>query len=160
VPAGTPMSCEFNSLPSSISSVKPVFASCGFVVINISDTDAIEGNASPLKPRVWILSKSVISEILLVECLSIDNTASSFDIPQPSSETDISSLPLFFILTGIFFAPESKEFSTSSFTTEAGRSITSPAAILFTISNGRIFILFIRFAQFFPFVNFFQSIFR
>ena len=33
-------------------------------------------------------------------------------------------------------APASSAFSTSSFTTEAGRSITSPAAIWFLTSSG------------------------
>ena len=34
-------------------------------------------------------------------------------------------------------APASMAFSTSSFTAEAGRSITSPAAMRLTISGGR-----------------------
>jgi hypothetical protein len=37
-------------------------------------------------------------------------------------------------------APASREFSTSSFTTEAGLSTTSPAAILETTSQARILI--------------------
>jgi hypothetical protein len=35
------------------------------------------------------------------------------------------------ISTSIFVAPASTQFSINSFTTEAGRSTTSPAAILF-----------------------------
>ena len=35
-------------------------------------------------------------------------------------------------------APASSEFSTSSFTTDAGRSTTSPAAIWFATRSGRM----------------------
>ena len=49
-----------------------------------------------------------------------------------------------FISTFIFVAPASIEFSTNSFTTDAGLSITSPAAILFIVksSNKTIFPIF------------------
>ena len=53
-------------------------------------------------------------------------------------------MPPFFISTFIFVAPASIEFSTNSFTTDAGLSITSPAAILFIVksSNKTIFPIF------------------
>ena len=44
-------------------------------------------------------------------------------------------MPPFFISTFIFVAPASIEFSTNSFTTDAGFSITSPAAILFIVKS-------------------------
>ena len=61
---------------------------------------------------------------------------SSAAMPQPLSATRISSLPPFSSVTSIRVAPASTEFSSSSFTTLAGRSITSPAAILFTTLGG------------------------
>ena len=50
-------------------------------------------------------------------------------------------IPPFFISTVTLFAPASIEFSTISFITDAGLSITSPAAILFIVksSNNTIF---------------------
>ena len=53
-------------------------------------------------------------------------------MPQPLSATRISSPPPCSTVTSIRVAPASTEFSSSSFTTLAGRSITSPAAILLT----------------------------
>src|ERR1700754_275 len=53
-------------------------------------------------------------------------------MPQPLSDTRITSLPPFSSVTSIRVAPASTEFSSNSFSTLAGRSITSPAAILFT----------------------------
>src|SRR5688500_10025821 len=50
-------------------------------------------------------------------------------MPQPSSLTRISFLPPSSRATSMTLAPASMEFSTSSFTTEDGRSTTSPAAI-------------------------------
>src|ERR1019366_7428303 len=51
--------------------------------------------------------------------------------------TSISFLPPFSRSTSITVAPASIAFSTSSFTTEAGRSTTSPAAIWLMRSEGR-----------------------
>ena len=59
-------------------------------------------------------------------------------MPLPSSSTEIEPSPPSRIATRICVAPASSAFSTSSFTTEAGRSTTSPAAIWFTSSPGRI----------------------
>src|SRR5437763_14896063 len=51
-------------------------------------------------------------------------------MPQPLSETRISFLPPPSIWTLMRVAPASSEFSSNSLSTEAGRSTTSPAAIL------------------------------
>ena len=51
-------------------------------------------------------------------------------MPEPLSATRISRQSLAVSIL-ILAAPASIEFSTSSFTTDAGRSITSPAAIWF-----------------------------
>src|SRR5947209_9707613 len=56
--------------------------------------------------------------------------ASSCPMPQPLSVIAISFLPPASTSRRIRVAPASREFSRSSLTTEAGRSTTSPAAIL------------------------------
>src|SRR5215207_10134409 len=66
--------------------------------------------------------------ILLVACLKTLNLASSSLMPKPSSLTSMRSRPPSAISTSTRVAPASKGFSESSFTTEAGRSTTSPAA--------------------------------
>jgi len=100
------------------------------VVTFILDTEAIDGKASPLKPKVLILNKSKEEEILLVAWRLNANKASSRSIPHPSSSTVIFFLPASTIETLICLAPASIEFSTSSFRTLLGLSTTSPAAII------------------------------
>ena len=55
---------------------------------------------------------------------------------MPSSSTRISRLPPYSTVTAMRVAPASMAFSTSSLTTEAGRSTTSPAAIWLARSSG------------------------
>ena len=93
-------------------------------------TLAIEGRASPLKPRVLIKNKSFSFFILLVACGVKASTASLLSIPLPLSITLISFIPASTRLTSILVLPASREFSTSSFTTLLTFSTTSPAAIL------------------------------
>ena len=57
------------------------------------------------------------------------SSASSRFIPWPSSLTRIIRLPPASASTRIRPAPASSAFSSNSFTTDAGRSTTSPAAI-------------------------------
>src|ERR1700678_2099219 len=57
-------------------------------------------------------------------------------MPQPSSITRISLLPPDSVSMRMERAPASKAFSSNSFTTEAGRSTTSPAAILLATDSG------------------------
>ena len=112
-------------------------------------TEAILGNASPRNPNVRIPSKSEASRILLVAWRSSASSASSGPIPCPSSLTRIKERPPLSTLTSTFLAPASSAFSTSSFTTDAGRSTTSPAAIRFatTSANRRILWLMNGFAS-------------
>ena len=77
-------------------------------------------------------NRSSAWRILLVAWLATASGSSSAAMPQPLSATRISSLPPCSTDTSIRVAPASTEFSSSSFTTLAGRSITSPAAILLT----------------------------
>ena len=62
-------------------------------------------------------------------------------IPQPLSPTRTSSSPPCSTATSIRVAPASIAFSISSLTTLAGRSITSPAAILLTTLGGSCWIV-------------------
>ncbi len=78
---------------------------------------------------------------LLVAYRSVDKRASSLDIPHPSSITRMDSIPPALISRTIEAAPASMEFSISSFTTEAGLSTISPAAIFAIKSSERILII-------------------
>src|SRR4051812_28595336 len=101
------------------------------------DTEAMLGSASPRNPSVRIAPRSSARRILLVACRSIASRASSASIPSPSSSTRISRLPPVSTAIATRDAPASMAFSTSSLTTEAGRSTTSPAAIWFASSGDR-----------------------
>ncbi len=102
------------------------------------------GSASPRNPRVPIASRSKTERILLVACRSSESSASSRSMPQPSSNTRTKEIPPRRIKTSILRAPASMLFSTNSFTTDAGRSTTSPAATwLATVSgSNRILLIF------------------
>ena len=93
------------------------------------DTLAIDASASPRNPKVEIAARSSEVATLLVACAAIASGNSSGEIPLPSSETRTSSAPPPSTSTTMRRAPASSAFSTSSFTTLAGRSTTSPAAI-------------------------------
>src|SRR5437867_7964665 len=97
----------------------------------------MEGSASPRNPSVLIESRSLTSRSLLVAWRSKASIASSRDMPQPSSVMRIRRRPPLSTSMRKRIAPASSEFSRSSLTTEAGRSTTSPAAILFATWSGR-----------------------
>ena len=87
-----------------------------------------DGRASPRNPKLFMFKRSVPS-IFEVACRDKANGKSSADMPHPSSVTRINVLPPSAISTEMRRAPASIAFSTSSFTADAGRSTTSPAAI-------------------------------
>ena len=93
------------------------------------ETEAILGNASPRKPKVFKVIRSSALTILLVACLRTASLAFSSLIPLPLSTTRMYSVPPAKMVTSILSEPASSAFSTNSFTTEAGFSTTSPAAI-------------------------------
>ena len=103
--------------------------------------EAILAKASPRNPNVRMLYRSSSRLILLVACAEKANAISSAVIPLPSSLMRISFLPPSSTSTLIRIAPASRLFSNNSFTTLAGRSTTSPAAILFIKCDERIAIL-------------------
>ena len=93
-------------------------------------TDAMLASASPRKPSVAMVSRSLISASLLVACGRNAVRISSFNMPVPLSLTLMSRVPPSATVTEMSVAPASMLFSTSSFTTDAGRSTTSPAEIM------------------------------
>src|SRR5437879_745911 len=98
----------------------------------------MDGSASPRKPSVVMASRSPTPAILLVACRASAIGSSSDAMPQPSSRTRTRPTPPRSTSMSMRVAPASSAFSTSSLTTEAGRSITSPAAIWSTSSPGRM----------------------
>ena len=118
----------FSTLPPSISTTAPSTPS--EVHNDTFDTAAILAKASPRNPSVRIRNRSCSLVILLVACLSKQRMASSSDIPLPLSVTRIEVKPASTRDTSILVLCASIAFSTSSLTIEAGRSTTSPAAIL------------------------------
>ena len=98
-------------------------------------TEPMDGSASPRKPKVTILVRSSAGS-LEVAWRSTHNARSPRSMPQPSSVTRISDNPPAAVTMSMARAPASTAFSASSFTTEAGRSMTSPAAMRLTVSGG------------------------
>src|ERR1700678_2641935 len=97
---------------------------------------AMVGKASPRNPSVAIESRSSAGRSLDVAWRSKASRASAGFMPQPSSITRIRRLPPDSVSMRIERAPASSAFSSSSFTTDAGRSTTSPAAILLATVSG------------------------
>src|SRR3990172_6003347 len=141
VPFGAAASDEDVTFPPSISTITPDEAPLSEVIILTWATEAMLESASPRNPMVRMASRSASLVILLVAWRKKAFSASSFDRPRRLSITRIRRLPACSISMKISVAPASTEFSISSLTTDAGRSTTSPAAILFTIWSGSIFIM-------------------
>ena len=129
VPSGAPISSRPFSSPPSIRYLDPVRLPEVFVINSTWETAAILESASPRKPREDTVSRSSAVRILLVEWRRNANGSSSFLIPHPLSVIRINPMPPCRISTVIAVDPASMAFSINSFTTEAGRSTTSPAAI-------------------------------
>ena len=106
------------------------------VSMRIRQTDAMAGMASPRKPMVAMEARPPTSRSLEVAWRSRESSASSRPIPDPSSVTRTRVSPPSSRSTWIDRAPASRAFSSNSFTTDAGRSTTSPAAIWFTSPGG------------------------
>ncbi len=100
------------------------------------DTEAMEGSASPRKPKLPMRASSAKLATLLVAWRVTASSNSSAGMPPPSSRTMISDCPPLSSATSTVVAPASRLFSTSSLTTLAGRSTTSPAAIWLRRSAG------------------------
>ena len=141
VPGGAPTSFRSRIFPPSTIISVPISSLFSRVIREKRETAAMLGSASPLKPRVLIEKRSLSVDILLVAYRSMARSASSRLMPVPVSETRMSDFPPCSTSIRIRLLSASNEFSISSLTTEAGRSTTSPAAILLDRISGRIFIL-------------------
>ncbi len=130
VPSGAPTSSKEVSFAPSRQRRVPVTLSLVLVTISTFDTAAMLESASPRKPILFRLIKSTTELILLVACRIKAFRNWFCSMPEPSSVTRINSIPPSLISTVTACAPASIAFSTSSLTTLAGRSTTSPAAIL------------------------------
>ena len=136
VPGGCAAGLGSPLAPPSISRLHASSAPAGREVMVKRLTEAIEGSASPRKPRVRMSARSSPGS-LEVQWRSTASTSSSGDMPTPSSTTERKVRPPSFRVTAMRCAPASIAFSTSSFTALAGRSTTSPAAMRFTRLDGR-----------------------
>src|SRR5690242_6313482 len=141
VPLGAPAGFTLMSLPPANSTRMPSPSSVVRVSRTRRETAVIEGNASPRKPRVEIEMRSSALRSFDVAWRSKQSRASSWFIPQPSSVMRMRRLPPDSVSMRMERAPASRAFSRSSLTTEAGRSTTSPAAILLATFSGRMRIL-------------------
>ena len=128
VPGASPQSRTSLIFPPSMRISVPARAPCSRVARRKRETLAMLGSASPRNPKVITLARSSLLFSLLVAWRSSESRASSRDMPQPSSITLINAAPPRSASTSTRFAPASRLFSTSSLITEAGRSMTSPAA--------------------------------
>ena len=135
VPAGDPVSSIDFNFPPVTFTLYPLNWSAGREVISIRETAAMLGIASPRNPSVVMEGRSEMDRILLVACLSKQRRRSSRFIPIPLSVTLMSPLPPFSILTVIRLDSASMLLSSNSLSTEAGLSITSPAAIFVAVSS-------------------------
>ncbi len=99
-------------------------------------TEAMEASASPRKPMEATDSSSESERILLVAWRATARGSSSRGMPKPSSLTAMRRMPPPSRRISMARAPASMAFSRISFSTEAGRSITSPAAIWLISRSG------------------------
>jgi hypothetical protein len=106
------------------------------LVMRTLATDAIDASASPRKPSVSTRSSSASVAILLVAWRVNASASSAGAMPWPSSLTTMRRTPPSSMRSVIRPAPASIALSSSSRTTEAGRSTTSPAAIWLTRRSG------------------------
>ena len=129
VPGGAPMPSRATSWPASMRSCVPVASARARVMARTRLTEAIAASASPRKPSDMICERSAAWRSLEVAWRANASSTSAAQIPAPSSETRIRLRPPPSTSTRMLCAPASRAFSSSSFTTEVGRSTTSPAAI-------------------------------
>ena len=140
VPGAAPSGELPTTRPSDTSIRVPEVSAGGRVTIVAWETAAMLGSASPLNPSVAIDPRSDGSTSLLVAKRWKASSASSRAMPTPLSTTLIRSTPPPRSSIDISVAPASSEFSISSLTTDAGRSVTSPAAIMDETSGGSTWI--------------------
>ncbi len=118
--------------------VAPATAPRVHVVSRSSDTAAMLASASPRKPSVPTPAMSPATAIFEVAWRSTASSRSSSAMPDPSSTTAMRTSPPPSMAISTRPAPASSAFSTSSLTTDAGRSMTSPAAMASATTCGNL----------------------
>ena len=136
VPTGPAAGAGGPARPASTLSAKALSCPRGRLVRRSRLMPASAASASPRKPSE-VIRISSSSSSFEVACRSIAMGSWSGAMPTPSSVTAIKVRPPAATSTPTRVAPASIAFSTSSFTADAGRSITSPAAIRLTTPGGR-----------------------
>ncbi len=159
VPSGAPTSSKTVSFAPSMHRRVPVMSFFVLVTISTFDTAAMLESASPRNPILCRLIRSTTELILLVAWRMKALRSWSCSMPEPSSVTRINSMPPSLISTVTAPAPASMAFSTSSLTTLAGRSTTSPAAILSIVASSSTCISAISVRSFLLFYHRFFSLF-
>ena len=130
VPGGTAAgSAGGASRPGCTSTFQPCSAEAGRLARVRRETAAIEASASPRKPSEVTRSRSASEAILLVAWRVRASGSCSRAMPRPLSMICRRRRPPSSMRISIWVAPASRAFSSSSLMAEAGRSITSPAAI-------------------------------
>ncbi len=158
VPRGQPASSGPSPSPPWMQYRAPSVSSRVRVSSSTRATAQMEASASPRKPRVPMRARSSGVRTLLVAWRRNALGMSSRKMPQPLSVTRMDRTPPLCISTVMAVAPESMAFSTNSFTTEEGRSMTSPAAISSAVWRSSTLILAMApllswsFHQFFQFI--------
>ncbi|MCY1213704.1 hypothetical protein D9M72_254960 [compost metagenome] len=99
-------------------------------------TEAMDARASPRNPIEATDSSSSSERILLVAWRARASGSSSGGMPPPSSVTAMRRMPPPSSRTSMARPPASIAFSRISLSTEAGRSMTSPAAIWLISRSG------------------------
>ena len=143
MPSGAPISSSSrgilssppDSVPGRLAARTPVRLSRVLVIISTWETAAIEDRASPRKPSVVRLCRSLSVRILLVAWRVKAAGICSAGMPDPLSVTRIREMPPSRISILMAVAPASMAFSISSLATLRGLSTTSPAAILLMVSS-------------------------
>ena len=129
VPSGAPAASTVPGTPPSRWRDAPSAAPAWRVRMSTRLTAEMAARASPRNPRVPIFPRSASVRSLEVAWRRKAVGSSAGAMPQPLSVTRIMPMPPRRISTTTAVEPASMAFSTSSFTTLAGRSTTSPAAI-------------------------------
>ena len=129
VPSGAPAGSTAPGTPPSRWRAAPSVVPVWRVRMSTRLTAEMAARASPRNPRVPIFPRSSSVRSLEVAWRRKAVGSSSGAMPQPLSVTRIMPMPPRRISTTTAELPASTAFSTSSFTTLAGRSTTSPAAI-------------------------------
>ena len=135
-----PCACAAGAAVLCVPSAASIFHACVLSALRLVSvtcaTAAMLASASPRKPMLATRCRSSSEAILLVAWRISANGSCSAAMPPPLSRTRSSFTPPPSSCTAISVAPASRLFSSNSFKAEAGRSITSPAAIWLMSRSG------------------------